>query len=130
MPIQHTFKIVDSVRKKKKQPIINKRTMGLALSWKEQTGEETWVWNAFTCTKYPVHGYAWLYIAIVAFSIKHYWRGTKASSTDIWWYHPTRLSIEALNMLNGWWWYLTENFSLRIAVILEGFHLKIFEKLN
>jgi hypothetical protein len=37
------------------------------------------------------------------------------------------LSIEALN---GCWWYPTENFSLRIAVNLEGFHLKIFEKLN
>jgi hypothetical protein len=26
--------------------------------------------------------------------------------------------------------YLIENFSLRIAVNLEGLHLKIFEKLN
>jgi hypothetical protein len=44
-----------------------------------------------------------------------------SSESDIWWYDPTRLSIEALN---GCWWYLTENFSLRIAMNLEAFHWK------
>jgi hypothetical protein len=50
----------------------NKRPMGLALSWQEQTGEETWFWNEFTCTQYmDMHGNTflpWLYFfAIVAF---------------------------------------------------------------
>jgi hypothetical protein len=77
-------------------------------------------------------GYAWQYIfAIVAFSIKIFRRGTKQVALSdifrihlIWWYDLTRLSIEALN---GCWWYLTENFSLRIAVNLEGFHLNIWK---
>jgi hypothetical protein len=37
---------------------------------------------------------------------------------------------EAIEALNGRWWHLIENFSLRIAANLEGLHLKIFEKCN
>jgi hypothetical protein len=97
--------------------IPNKRPKGLVLSWQSWADRGRnlilkWVYL------YPVHGYAWQYIFIKEEQSKQH---CYLPNLLVWSNTIVHWSLE---------WMLVVSDSVGIAVNLEGFHLKIFEKIE